>query len=146
MISIQTTGLSLKIREHRGYDEIFDPIRKRWVALTPEEWVRQSLLGFMVQQLKYPASLIAVERGVKVGELCRRFDAMVFNRNGQPWMLIECKAPDEPILDNAVAQLLAYQSVLAAKYILLSNGKQLRCWEIIGTSVMELHALPNPVS
>jgi hypothetical protein len=144
MISIQTSGLSFRIRDSSGCDEIFDPFRRKWVALTPEEWVRQSLLGYMVQVLKYPASLIAVERGVKVGELSRRFDAMVFNRSGQPWMLIECKAPGESIEADAVGQILAYQSILGARFLLLSNGQSVRCWEIENAGVTELDLMPLP--
>lgn len=144
MICIQTSGLSFRIRDNLGSDEIFDSFRRKWVALTPEEWVRQSLLGYMVQVLKYPASLIAVERGVKVGELSRRFDAMVFNRSGQPWMLIECKAPGESIETGAVGQILAYQSILGARFLLLSNGQFVRCWEIVDGGVVEQEILPLP--
>jgi hypothetical protein len=142
MISISTNYLSFRIREGAKGDEIFDPFRKKWVALTPEEWVRQSLLGYLVQDAKYPASLIAVERGVKVGELSRRFDAMVHGRDGKPWMLIECKAPGEPIDNAAVSQLLAYQSILCSKYLLLANGTSTRCWEIVASQVLELDTLP----
>lgn len=142
MISIQTNQLSFRIREGSKGDEIFDFLRKKWVALTPEEWVRQSLLGYLVNELRYPASLIAVERGVKVGELSRRFDAMVHGRDGKPWMLIECKAPGEPIDNAAVSQLLAYQSILGAKYLLLANGTSTRCWEIAAAQVIELDILP----
>jgi hypothetical protein len=130
------------MREGAKGDEIFDPFRKKWVALTPEEWVRQSLLVYLVNDAKYPASLIAVERGVKVGELSRRFDVMVHGRDGKPWMLIECKAPGEPIDDAAVSQLLAYQSILGAKYLLLANGNSTRCWQVVSTQVIELDSLP----
>ena len=143
MISIPTKHLSFRIREGLKGDEIFDPFRKKWLALTPEEWVRQSLLGYLLHDAKYPASLIAVERGVKVGELSRRFDAMVHNRNGKPWMLIECKAPGEPIDNAAVSQLLAYQSILGAKYLLLANGTETRCWQIVERQVIELDKLPK---
>lgn len=142
MISIQTNHLSFRIREGVKGDEIFDFLRKKWVMLTPEEWVRQSLLSYLVHEWQYPASLIAVERGVKVGELNRRFDALVHGRDGKPWMLIECKAPSEPIDNAAVSQLLAYQSILGAKYLLLANGASVRCWEVKATQVIELSELP----
>jgi hypothetical protein len=125
-------------------DEIFDAFRRKWVVLTPEEWVRQTLLTFLVQQKQYPSALIAGERGLKVGELSRRFDAVIFNRNGKPYMLIECKAPGEKIEDAAVSQLLAYQSVLGANYITLSNGHTTRCWEIAGNTVIEKTEMPPP--
>jgi hypothetical protein len=143
MLSISTKGLEFRIREREQGDEIFDIFRKKWVMLSPEEWVRQSLLGYLVQQKKYPAALIAVERGLKVGELNRRFDAVVFNRMGQPWMLIECKAPSEPIENAAVSQLLAYQSIIGASYICLSNGKSVRCWQVTAPGVTEQTEMPS---
>ena len=144
MITIETKDLKCRIRETRKGDEIFDIFRKKWGVLTPEEWVRQTLLTFLVQQKQYPSALIAVERGLKVGELSRRFDAVIFNRNGKPYMLIECKAPGEKIEDGAVSQLLAYQSVLGATYITLSNGHTTRCWEISGNTVIEKTEIPPP--
>jgi len=143
MMQFETTGLSFRIREAQKGDEIFDPFRKKWVALTPEEWVRQSLLGYLVQKRNYPASLIAVERGVKVGELSRRFDAVVFAKTGKPWMLIECKAPGESLEGGPVGQLLAYQSNLSARYILLSNGHDTRCWKIHDGLVIQESEFPG---
>lgn len=142
MIQIDLANLTFRIREGQKGDEIFDGFRKKWVILTPEEWVRQSLLAYLVQQLQYPPALIAVERGLKVGERNRRFDAVIFNRKGKPFMLVECKAPGENIEDAAVSQLLAYQSVLGATYILLSNGRTTRCWKIEGHGVVEAGCLP----
>ena len=144
MITIDTRELHFRIREAMKGDEIFDLFRKKWVVLTPEEWVRQSLLGYLVQQKQYPSALIAVERGLKVGELNRRFDAVIFNRTGRPHILIECKAPGEKIEDAAVSQLLAYQSVLGATYLMLSNGHSIRCWQINGNNVFEQSEMPPP--
>lgn len=132
----------IKIREGKKGDEVFDPFRRKWVALTPEEWVRQTLLAYLVKDLKYPAALVSVERGVKVGELKRRFDAVIFGKDGKPWMLIECKAPGEPIEDGAGGQMLAYQSALGAKYLLFSNGHCTRCWQVMGLGTKELDGLP----
>lgn len=143
MIRIDLQNLQFRIRQGKKGDEIFDTFRKKWVLLTPEEWVRQTLLAFMVQQHQYPPALIAVERGLKVGELNRRFDAVIYNRSGKPFMLVECKAPGETIEDAAVAQLLAYQSVLGATYILLSNGHTTRCWQIAGNGVIEVSDFPD---
>lgn len=143
MIRFHTTDLSFRFRETLKGDEIFDPFRKKWVTLNPEEWVRQSLLGYLVQKRNYPSSLIAVERGVRVGELSRRFDAVVFGKNGLPWMLIECKAPGETLQDSPVSQLLAYQSTLSASFILLTNGKETHCWGIHEGKINELDNFPE---
>jgi hypothetical protein len=142
MIKIDTTGLQMRIREGLKGDEIFDPFRKKWVSLTPEEWVRQSLLAFLVQKEGYPSALIAVERGVRVGELNRRFDAVVFDKAGKPGMLIECKSPDEPLDDSVISQLLSYQSVLQAPFLMITNGRMLRCWKIEGLHLSELEEIP----
>ena len=143
MINIDTSGLQLRIREGKRGDEIFDPFRKKWVMLNPEEWVRQSLLAYLVQKQGYPGSLVAVERQVKVGELNRRFDALVFDRKGRPWMLIECKSPDESLGGDVVSQLLAYQSALQAAALLVANGRQIRCWLIQDREVIEVNSFPD---
>lgn len=85
---------------------------------------------YLVQQQKYPASLIAVERQLQVGERKRRFDAVVFNRQGMPWMLIECKAETVALDEKVQSQVLAYQSVVAACYIVLTNGAQHMGWQV----------------
>lgn len=82
--------LPFKIKAINGKDQIFDPFRKTWVVLTPEEWVRQNLLQYLVQTLHYPSSLIAVEKEIKLGELSKRFDIVVY-KNELAWMIIECK-------------------------------------------------------
>jgi hypothetical protein len=131
-----------KIRENGGVDEIFDLFRKSWVRLTPEEWVRQSLLLFLVNK-GYPASMIGVEKMVRFGERKRRYDAVVFDRSGSPWMLIECKAESEKLDEKVINQLLAYQSQLQAKYLLITNGKLVRTWVINGINVSEMDEIPD---
>ncbi len=143
MIHLDTNNLPIRIRETDRGDEIFDPYRKKWVYLTPEEWVRQSLLAYLVHRMQYPSTLIAVERGLKVGELNRRFDAVIFNRAGKPYMLIECKAPGEKIEDAAISQLLAYQTTLGALFLMLSNGHTTRCWQVAGNTVIEQTVIPS---
>lgn len=122
--------VSLQVKPVAGGYCVFDTFRRQWVTLQPEEWVRQKLLMYLVQQQKYPASLIAVERQLQVGERKRRFDAVVFNRQGMPWMLIECKAETVALDEKVQSQVLAYQSVVAASYIVLTNGAQHLGWQV----------------
>lgn len=128
-----------KIKAINGKDQIFDPFRKAWVVITPEEWVRQNLLQYLVQTLHYPSSLIAVEKEIKLGELSKRFDIVVY-KNEEPWMIIECKEAKVALNEKTMEQILQYQQVLGAKYLFISNGH-----ETLGAKIEsgKLQALQN---
>jgi len=85
------------MREGAGGTEIFDALRKRWVKLSPEEWVRQNMVQYLLEEKSYPAALIGVEKEIKLGSLRKRFDLLVYDRAHQPWMLLECKAMEVPL-------------------------------------------------
>jgi hypothetical protein len=119
---------SLHTRPEDGRMLVFDPIRKTWVALTPEEHVRQRLICHFITALSYPAGLIAVEKALLIGTKRLRFDLVVYNRTThQPWLLAECKAPEVPITDETLQQLLHYHSQLQCRYWMMSNGHQHFC-------------------
>jgi len=103
---------------------IFDEFRKKWMVLTPEEWVRQHVLMYVFKDKGYPKSLIAVEKLVNVNGLKQRFDAVLFNNNARPIAIIECKAPTVKITQEAFHQALRYNAQIGAPYIVLSNGLQ----------------------
>jgi len=126
----ELNGSELRLRYHAGRNEVFDPIRKRWVALTPEEHVRQLLIRHLLNDLNYPGSLIAVEKTIKFGTLNKRFDVLVFDKSMKPAMLIECKAPEIDINEKTLYQLLNYQSVLQCRYWVLINGRSCFCAEV----------------
>jgi hypothetical protein len=115
---------SFKIKEIDGLLCILDTFRRKYVALTPEEWVRQHLLHHLHNQYAYPKHSIAVEKQLKIGTLIKRFDALVYNQYTQPAVLIECKAPDVPITQQTFDQAARYNTVLNAPYLLVSNGLQ----------------------
>jgi hypothetical protein len=123
MIVLPYPSYPFKIKAINGKDQIFDPFRKIWVILTPEEWVRQNLLQYLVQTLHYPSSLIAVEKEIKLGELSKRFDIVVY-KNEQPWMIIECKEAKVSLNEKTMGQILQYQQVLTAQYLFMSNGHE----------------------
>jgi hypothetical protein len=123
MIVLQYPSYPFKIKAINGKDQIFDPFRKIWVVLTPEEWVRQNLLQYLVQTLHYPSSLIAVEKEIKLGELSKRFDIVVY-KNEAPWMIIECKEAKVALNEKTMEQILQYQQVLTAQYLFMSNGHE----------------------
>lgn len=110
--------------------KVFDPIRKIYCALTPEEEVRQKMLYYLVEVKKYPAGLLAVEYSIKVNNLPKRCDIVVFNKSGLPEMIVECKAESVPITQKVLDQAIRYYSGLNANYLLLTNGKTMFCYHI----------------
>jgi hypothetical protein len=121
---------SFKTRENENRFEIFDVFRKKWVALTPEEWVRQNFLTWLVKSKGYPDSLIALERALTVNKTARRFDAVVFNASGEIFMLLEFKSPYVKLTNKTIDQIAAYNTVIKAKYLIISNGIVHYCAEI----------------
>ena len=113
-----------------GKTKVFDPIRKIYCTLTPEEEVRQKMLYYLVEMKKYPAGLIAVEYSIKVNNLPKRCDIVVFNKSGLPEMIVECKAETVPITQKVLDQAIRYYSGLNVNYILLTNGKTMFCYRI----------------
>jgi type I site-specific restriction endonuclease len=114
----------LKTRLQNNKEQIFCEWRHRWVRLTTEEWVRQQLLHRLVEQFGFPASLIAVEAAIKVGEVQKRCDAVVYDSTMQPLMLIECKAETVPLTQKTLDQAVTYNRKLNVPYLLLCNGAQ----------------------
>jgi len=111
-----------KIRHLDGKVQIYDSIRKKYVDLQPEEWVRQNIIRYLVEHLNYPASLFRVERGLKYNKLNKRFDILVLQNTGEPFLLIECKSYTEKINDSSVRQIAMYNKSIGAKILLITNG------------------------
>jgi len=142
MIVLQYPSYPFKIKALHGKDQIFDPFRKTWVLLTPEEWVRQNLLQYLVQNLQYPSSLIAVEKEIKLGELSKRFDIVVY-KNEMPWMIIECKEAKVRLNEKTMEQILQYQQVLTAQYLFISNGHETMGAKIESGKLQALQNFPE---
>jgi len=132
MISINLLDFPLKTRSLSGKMQVWDIIRKKWVILNPEEHVRQLLLQYLVVALKYPPGLIAVEKSLDFGHARLRYDIVVFHRDAhEPWMLIECKAPEVPIQEGTLQQLLRYHSKLhQCRFWLITNGHECYCADV----------------
>lgn len=113
---------SFKIKGEDKSEMIFDPLRKKYVRLTPEEWVRQNFIQYLIQQGKYPAGLIGVEVNFHLNKLARRIDILIHDRRGQPVMLVECKSPDVTINDKVFDQIVCYNMELKVPYIIVTNG------------------------
>ncbi|MBZ5859174.1 type I restriction enzyme HsdR N-terminal domain-containing protein [Flavihumibacter profundi] len=122
MISLEFPDFPFRWREQNGKRQIFDETRKKWVAFTPEEWVRQNFLQYLLQEKKYPATLIAIEKELKIGELTKRFDILVYDYQHQPWLMVECKSMDVAINDAVVHQVLRYNIAIPVRFIVVTNG------------------------
>ena len=125
MIKISYPSYHFKIETREEKEYIFDPLRKKWIRLTPEEWVRQNFLQYLLQVMHYHASLIAIEKEIQIGELKKRFDILVY-KNDYPWLLIECKEMNVPINESVMQQLLRYQTIVQADYLIVTNGNETR--------------------
>lgn len=113
---------SFRFKNSENKVAIFDEIRKKFILLTPEEWVRQHTVQFLLQDKKFPKSYINVEKLIKINDLSKRYDVVVFQPNGDIYLLIECKAPEVPISQNTFDQIARYNLVLKAKYLMVTNG------------------------
>ncbi len=143
MITVEFPVPTFKIKQEKDKDYIFDSLRKKWLVITPEEWVRQNFVQYLIQVLQYPASLIGLEKEIKVGERKKRFDIIVCNRNAEPWMLIECKAMNVPLSESVLDQALLYHQTVQGNYLVITNGAFTQCF-MLKPGVAEMKAMPLP--
>jgi predicted type IV restriction endonuclease len=113
---------SFRFKNSENKVSIFDEIRKKFVLLTPEEWVRQHVVWFLLEEKKYPRSLINVEKVLNVNGLRKRYDVVVFNSDGSIFLLIECKAPGIKTAQATFDQIARYNRTLKAQYLMVTNG------------------------
>jgi len=118
-----------RLRKEEGKVWIFDVIRKKYLVLTPEEWVRQHFVHYLINHLNYPKSLFRVERSLTYNTLQKRSDIVVHNRMGKPWLLIECKAPDIKLTQKAFNQVAVYNMTIGAQYVGVTNGIVQYCFK-----------------
>lgn len=130
MDTLNLPPFEYKLKQSEANSLIFDALRRKYVLLTPEEWVRQHFLHYLLNQLRYPKSLISVERGTTYNKLQKRTDICIYNNLGQPHLLVECKAAYVPITQEVVKQVSTYNLALQAKYVAITNGLQHFCWEV----------------
>ena len=126
-MEINLPSYEIKLREQGGKREIFDFLRRRYVALTPEEWVRQHFVHYLVEHKGYPKGLLANELELRVGEKHLRCDTVLYNNELQPVMIVEYKAPDIAITQRVFDQITVYNMLLHVDYLVVSNGLQHYC-------------------
>jgi len=143
MIKIEYPPYQPKIKTEGGKEFIFDEFRKRWVLLTPEEWVRQNFLQYLTQIKKYPASLIAIEKEIKLGDLKKRFDVVVYDKNSKPWMIVECKEMNVQLNKSTLDQVLRYNISLDVPYLVITNGTNCMALHLDGNNMNAIDSLPD---
>ena len=120
----------LKIIRENNIPKVFDILRKKYVCLTEEEFVRQSCVNWMKKELAYPASLMANEIGIKLNDTIKRCDTVVFDPSGRPQMILEYKAPSVNITQKVFDQIVRYNMALKARFLVVTNGLRLYCCKI----------------
>ena len=142
MIQVNYPEPVFRFKEENGKEMIFDFIRKQWLFLNEEEWVRQNFIQFLVQELKYPLELIGVEKEIQLGDLKKRFDILVYDRDHKPWMLVECKAGEIDLDVKVLYQVLRYNISMPASFLVITNGNYTYAWEKAGDELKEIQQMP----
>jgi hypothetical protein len=122
MQKLNFPSFSFRFKNSENKTAIFDEIRKKFIILTPEEWVRQHVIQYLLQDKNYPKSYINIEKLIKINSLNKRYDIVVYQPNGSIYLLIECKAPEVAITQQTFDQIARYNLVLNAKYLMVTNG------------------------
>jgi len=117
------------MKKENGEQYIFDAIRKTWLLLSGEEWVRQNFVNYLTTQLHYPSTVIAIEKEIWLNDLKKRFDILVYNKEHKPWMLIECKEPKMNLSEEVLQQVLRYNISVPVEYVIITNGNTTVGWK-----------------
>lgn len=142
MIKIDYPAHDFRMKKEKGKELIFDELRKIWVRLTPEEWVRQNFVSYLIHAKRHPSSLVAVEKKVMVGEMIKRFDILVYNSEHQPWMMVECKAADVPLKEDVLAQVLRYNIAVPVEFLVITNGMYCMGFRKTGEALSQIEEIP----
>lgn len=142
VIKIDYPSKKPSIKAENEKELIFCICRKKWVILTPEEWVRQNFLLYLTESLTYPLALIAVEKKLQVGERQKRYDIVLHNREGQPSIVVECKEMNQALNATVLEQVLRYNISLQAPCLLITNGVECFGFQKDGTGFQPLERIP----
>ena len=143
MVVINYPEPDFRIKKEGIKEYIFDGLRKKWLLLTPEEWVRQNFIQYLIRARNYPAALIAVEKEIRLGDLKKRFDILVYDRRHQPWMMIECKGQEIALNDATLQQLLRYNISVPVTFLIITNGTQCFGWTREGGALSTITEIPD---
>jgi len=143
MIPIKYPDRDFKRKKEGEKNYIFDDIRKTWLVLTEEEWVRQNFVAFLIDELNYPSSLIALEKMLLLNDLKKRFDILIYDALHQPWMMVECKAPSVPLSESVLQQVLRYNISIPVPYIIITNGDATIGWKKEENNLILIDRMPE---
>ena len=145
LININLDLLQFQIETKRENNQslLFDPVRKKWITLSPEELVRQHFIQYLLIKKKYPKSLIKLEHSLRLNNLNKRSDIVVYSRQGIPWLLVECKKHEVVLDDKVLLQALRYHVNLNVQYIVITNGINTYCFEVNENKIFSMSELPN---
>jgi len=145
MPQLNLPDVSLKIKLVAGTTQVFGQIRRKYLKLTPEEWVRQHFINYLNKEKNYPKGLMAVERMIKYNEMQTRADIILYSTNGTPNMIVECKAPDVKITQDTFNQIAKYNFELKVDFLVVTNGMQHFCCKVNyeNNSTEFLKEIPN---
>lgn len=144
MYPLNLPTINPTLKKEEGKISIFDIIRKKYIILTPEEWVRQHFVHYLINDLKYPRSLFRLEGSLTYNKMQKRSDILIRDREGKAWMLIECKSPVIKLTQRAFNQIAVYNMTIGAKYLAVTNGMVHYCCEAVkaGEEVVNLNEFP----
>jgi len=143
MIIVSYPEPDFRIKEEGGRKYIFDTIRKAWLLLTDEEWVRQNFVGYLIRRKQYPSAFLALEKEIRLNDLKKRFDILVYDQQHKPWMLVECKAPEVPLSEQVLQQVLRYNISVPVAYIMITNGPSTIGWRMERGLLTEIEEMPE---
>ena len=130
MQNLNLPAFDYQLKSNENKTLIFDIIRKKYVVLTPEEWVRQHFVNYLISIKNYPVSLIAIEKQIQLHKVTKRFDILIFSNIGKPYILIECKATNVQIGQNTFDQIARYNSEIDAEFLIVTNGLDHFCCQM----------------
>ncbi len=130
-------------RGANGRTEIFDAVRGRWLVLTPEEWVRRHVVGYLISECGFCTQQIVEEYPVNINGMAQRADIVAYNNDAEPYLIIECKEPNIKIDDDVLRQVVRYNSVVEARYIVLTNGIDTYSWQYNGNDYVPIAHFPH---
>ena len=142
MQQLNLPSFKYKLKKEKNKTFIWDVLRKKYIFLTPEEWVRQHFIHYLISDLKYSAGMIAIEKGHQLNSVIKRTDLMVYNSDGKVEILIELKAPEVKIDQKVLTQISIYNQEVNAKYFVISNGIDSFCFSVKGKEIKQLKEIP----
>jgi hypothetical protein len=143
MIAVQYPKSDFRVKNEGGKRFIFDNIRKVWLLLTEEEWVRQNFVSYLKSVLKYPAAFIALEKEIRLNDLRKRFDILIYDQSHHPWMLVECKEPKVQLKEEVLHQVLRYNISVPVQFIVITNGEHTLAWRKENGTLVLLETMPE---